>query len=284
MAYRFYVPIWGRRYTIPPPSLSNGTEQAKNDTTYTYDALNRLVTAHDNYGNSTRTYAYDTLGNLTYETGNGSHNTDYRYNNLNQEVERSADGWKTYTTSSYDKRGNLILETYYKNKKAETADENTFDETNKMVEGVNANGEQSIYSYNGLGALMENTWIIAKNGYGYHDVSATAVIDGEVVMDADTGKRQQKVRLTPEELEAANAAEDAAIATAAAEEEKAEESAASDDETESAAEVANPPMLLAAGNQVNGNETQDKPTSSDVKKTSTVVKELGRFLKPQPGP
>ena len=33
-----------------------------------------------------------TLGNLTYETGNGSHNTDYRYNNLNQEVERSADG------------------------------------------------------------------------------------------------------------------------------------------------------------------------------------------------
>lgn len=33
-------------------------------------------------------------------------------------------------------------------------------------------------------------------------------------------------------------------------------------------------MLLAAGNQVNGNETQDKPTGSDVKKTSTVVKEF----------
>lgn len=250
----------------------NGTGQAKNDTTYTYDALNRLVTAHDNYGNSTRTYTYDTLGNLTYETGNSSHNTDYRYNNLNQEVERSADGWKTYTTCSYDKRGNLILETYYKNKKAETAGEYTFDETNKMVEGVNANGEQSIYSYNGLGALMENTWIIAKNGYGYHDVSATAVVDGEVVVDADTGKRQQKVRLTPEELEAANAAEEAAIAAAAAEAEKAEEAAASDDETD--AEVTNPPMLLATGNQVNGNETQDKPTGSDVKKTSTVVKEF----------
>ena len=187
-------------------------------------------------------------------------------------MERSADGWKTYTTSSYDKRGNLILETYYKNKKAETAGEYTFDETNKMVEGVNANGEQSIYSYNGLGALMENTWIIAKNGYGYHDVSATAVVDGEVVVDADTGKRQQKVRLTPEELEAANAAEEAAIAAAAAEAEKAEEAAASDDETD--AEVTNPPMLLATGNQVNGNETQDKPTGSDVKKTSTVVKEF----------
>lgn len=95
-----------------------------------------------------------------------------------------------------------------------------------------------------------------------------------MVVDTDTGKRQQKVRLTPEELEAANAAEDAAIAAAAAEAEKAEEGAASDDETESAAEVANPPMLLAAGNQVNGNETQDKPTGSDVKKTSTVVKEF----------
>ena len=33
----------------------NGTGQAKNETLYTYDALNRLVTAHDNYGNSTRT-------------------------------------------------------------------------------------------------------------------------------------------------------------------------------------------------------------------------------------
>ena len=41
-----------------------------------------------------------------------------------------------------------------------------------MTEGVNANGEKNIYSYNGLGALMENTWVIAKNGYGYHDVNA----------------------------------------------------------------------------------------------------------------
>ena len=72
-------------------------------------------------------------------------------------MERSADGWKTYTTCSYDKRGNLILETYYKNKKAETAGAYTYDETNKMVRGVNGNAEESIYTYNGLGALMEQT-------------------------------------------------------------------------------------------------------------------------------
>ena len=61
----------------------NGTGQAKNDTTYTYDALNWLVTAHDNYGSSTRTYTYNTLGNLTCETSCGGYNTDYRSNNLN---------------------------------------------------------------------------------------------------------------------------------------------------------------------------------------------------------
>ena len=151
----------------------NGTGQAKNETLYTYDALNRLITAHDNYGNSTRTYTYDSLGNLTYETGNGSHNMDYRYNNLNQLVEQSDDGWKTYTASSYDKRGNLVLEEYHKNKKTiNTVGQYTFDETNKMVRGINAAGEESIYTYNGLGALMENTWIIAQNAYGYHGVNA----------------------------------------------------------------------------------------------------------------
>ena len=73
--------------------------------------------------------------------------------------------------TTYDNRGNLILEQYGKNKKLETAGEYIFDETNKMVKGVNGSAEESIYTYNGLGALMENTWIIAKNGYGYHDVT-----------------------------------------------------------------------------------------------------------------
>ena len=251
----------------------NGTGQAKNETLYTYDALNRLITAHDNYGNSTRTYTYDSLGNLTYETGVGSHNCDYIYNNLNQQIDRSSDGWKSHTTSAYDNRGNLVLEEYIKNKKVTTAGAYTYDETNKMVRGVNGNAEESIYTYNGLGALMEQTWIIAKNGYGYHDVSATAVVDGEVVVDSVTGKRQQKVRLTPEELEAANAAAEAA-----------EAASAEGNITETTAD-ANTVMTAALvaygnagngnnGNNGNGNGTQDKPTGSDVKNTSTVVKQF----------
>ena len=250
----------------------NGTGQAKNETLYTYDALNRLITAHDNYGNSTRTYTYDSLGNLTYETGVGSHNCDYIYNNLNQQIGRSSDNWKSHTASTYDKRGNLILEEYIKNSKVTTAGAYTYDETNKMVRGINGNAEESIYTYNGLGALMEQTWIIAKNGYGYHDVSATAVVDGEVVVDSVTGKRQQKVRLTPEELEAANAAAEAAEA-ASAETGITETSADANTLTATLVTYGN-----AAngnnGNSGNGNGTQDKPTGSDVKNTSTVVKQF----------
>ena len=135
-----------------------------------------------------------------------THPSEKHAKTLNQQVDRSSDNWLSHTTSAYDKRGNLVLEQYIKGKKITDAGTYTYDETNKMVEGVNGNAEHSIYAYNGLGALMENTWIVAKNGYGYHDVSATAVVDGEVVVDAKTGKRQQKIRLTPEELEAANAA------------------------------------------------------------------------------
>ena len=250
----------------------NGTGQAKNETLYTYDALNRLITAHDDYGNSTRTYTYDSLGNLTYETGVGSHNCDYIYNNLNQQIDRSSDNWNSHTISAYDKRGNLILEEYIKNSKVTTAGAYTYDETNKMVRGINGNAEESIYTYNGLGALMEQTWIIAKNGYGYHDVSATAVVDGEVVVDSVTGKRQQKVRLTPEELEAANAAAEAAEA-ASAETGITETSADANTLTATLVTYGN-----AAngnnGNSGNGNGNQDKPTGSDVKNTSTVVKQF----------
>ncbi len=39
----------------------------------------------------------------------------------------------------------------------------TYDETNRMVKGVNDAGEQSYYFFNGLGVLVTNEWVIAKN-------------------------------------------------------------------------------------------------------------------------
>ena len=280
----------------------NGTGQAKNETLYTYDALNRLVTAHDNYGNSTRTYTYDSLGNLTLETGLGSHNCDYIYNNLNQQIDRSSDNWKSQTASTYDKRGNLVLEEYGKNKKLTTAGAYTFDETNKMVRGVNGNAEESIYTYNGLGALMEQTWIIAKNGYGYHDVSAVETPEDPAPEVPDPGEEpEEPEQPDPEQPDPGinnegngnnngnngnghvngnngnhygnDDADDAGTASAAPD---------SSEPVETAANTVMTAALVAYGNAGNGNNgnngngngNQDKPTGSDVKKTSTVVKQF----------
>ncbi|TWH78102.1 hypothetical protein, partial [Sedimentibacter saalensis] len=152
------------------------------ENTYTYDALHRVTSAHENYGNKTRTYQYDSLGNLTYETEFGNKSIDYKFNNLNQITKKSEDSWNTQNDFTYDRRGNLIQETYTKNSKISVTGEYTYDETNKMVLGVNELGESSTYLYNGLGALVENTWVIKKNAYGYHDVSAlTNMVAGEVV-------------------------------------------------------------------------------------------------------
>jgi len=177
----------------------NGIGEATVENTYTYDALHRVTSAHENYGNKTRTYQYDSLGNLTYETELGNKSIDYKFNNLNQITKKSEDGWNTQSDFTYDRRGNLIQETYTKNSKISVTGEYTYDETNKMVLGVNELGESSAYLYNSLGALVENTWIIKKNAYGYHDVSAlTNMVAGEVVVDPQTGKKDKKDKLAPE--------------------------------------------------------------------------------------
>ena len=180
----------------------NGTGEATVENTYTYDALHRVTSVHENYGNDNRSYTYDSLGNLTYETAQGNKSVDYKLNNLNQITSSSDDGWKTSTTYTYDKRGNLVQELYTKNNKQSVTGAYTYDETNKMVQGVNDIGESSEYLYNGLGALVTNTWIIKKNAYGYHDVQLSAVVEGETVVDADSGKKAKKEKKTAEEVTA----------------------------------------------------------------------------------
>ena len=148
----------------------NGQGQAKEDWAYQYDELNRLVQAHEDHGNQTRNYQYDSLGNLTCEWNSNNVVVDYKLNNLNQITTKSDDKWKTHTDYSYDKRGNNTKKVYYKNKKQTVMGSYVFDESNRMVIGTNDAGEQSIYHFNGLGVLVTNEWITAKNNYGYHDV------------------------------------------------------------------------------------------------------------------
>ena len=179
----------------------NGTGEATVEVYYTYDELHQVVTAQENYGNKSRSYQYDSLGNLTWETNSNNVTVDYKLNNLNQITTSSDDGWKTSTTYTYDDRGNLIQELYTKNNKQSITGAYTFDETNKMVKGVNDLGESSEYLYNGLGALVTNTWTIKKNAYGYHDVTAlvtTTMVEGEIVVDKQTGKKEKKDKKDPE--------------------------------------------------------------------------------------
>ncbi|WP_130864276.1 hypothetical protein [Bacilliculturomica massiliensis] len=136
---------------------------------YTYDALNRVVQAHENYGNKTRTYEYDTAGNLIYERGdNGSHYVDYQYNVLNQLVRKQVDKDKNVYTYEYDGRGNQVKELYGKNKKVTATGTYVYDETNKLTQGTNGAGEISLYTRDGMGNLVGNEWSVRKNAYGYH--------------------------------------------------------------------------------------------------------------------
>lgn len=230
----------------------NGTGEATVENFYTYDALHRVTNAKENYGNASRTYQYDSLGNLTWETNSNNVTTDYKLNNLNQITEKSSDGWKTHTTFTYDKRGNLIQEQYGKNKKVTSIGTYTYDETNKMVKGVNANAESSSYLYNGLGALVEQTWVIAKNSYGYHDVLAEAV--DSVAEEPETASDPVDSPEVPAPSDDSTTETDAVL-----------------DEAPANSGI----MLLAAPKKDDsGKKPSDKPTGSDVKKTSTVVKEF----------
>jgi len=167
----------------------NGTGETTTDVTYTYDELHRVLSATELYGNARREYQYDSLGNLTYEQNNNNVHYDYKINSLNQLTQKSyGSNNKEGTLYTYDKRGNLIREEYGKlnggNNKRQVVAEYTYDETDKMVKGVNSIGESSSYLINGKDALVEQTWHIAKNGYGYHDVDAGIEDD----TDADSGK------------------------------------------------------------------------------------------------
>jgi RHS repeat-associated protein len=108
---------------------------------YTYDELNRLVTASD--GVRTTGYTYDTAGNLTAEAL-GNQTTTYQYNALNQQV--SVTDKKNVDTKAYDRRGNLVQTVSWNGKTLS----NTWDATNHLAAGQDAQGDVSAYTFNAL--------------------------------------------------------------------------------------------------------------------------------------
>ncbi|MHB8507353.1 MAG: RHS repeat-associated core domain-containing protein [Candidatus Dormibacteria bacterium] len=107
----------GEKVTYVYDSLSRMTQQVANDTggaqtadrnvrrTYTYDLLNRPLTAVDPNGNTT-TYTYDLLGRLLTETDPLGHATTYTYNHAGQ-VATIADRLGGTARLAYDADGEL---------------------------------------------------------------------------------------------------------------------------------------------------------------------------------
>jgi RHS repeat-associated protein len=86
-----------------------------------------------------------------------------QHNALNQLTARTVRGLGglllSDSTYTYDKRGNLIGETDAFTGTTQTYE---YDATNKLVRGVNANGETSAYTYNGLGILVAHSATTAE--------------------------------------------------------------------------------------------------------------------------
>jgi RHS repeat-associated protein len=165
---------------------------------FVLDALNRITSVNDQNAKVTG-YTYDSLGNLVYEKNANGNNkgNEYWYNNLNQQIRKQVDG-KDYTAYTFDKRGNLVKAV--DEKKNNIVGQYVYDATNRMAKGTKYLGtsvdyEESHYIYNGLGYLVGNEWVIAKNGYGYHGVGTNLVpseqVGGVVVCDRHTNTTGQ---------------------------------------------------------------------------------------------
>ncbi len=145
---------------------------AANNQTYSYDALNRLITASGGYGNLG--YSYDAVGNRQSEIRNGSTDT-YTYpstSNRLQQIVRTS-GNRSFT---YDAAGNP---------QQRTADDNssqtfTFNKANRL-ETASVNGSlAATYTYNPLGQRVMKTLANGtKEIYHYDEAGQLiVVVDG----------------------------------------------------------------------------------------------------------
>ena len=108
---------------------ANGNTLSADQTEYTYDDLNRLKTWYDLDTDTTTTYSYDSVGNLTTVKENGSTVKSFTYNGADQ---ISSSGY------SYDDNGNLTAD----------SDHNySWDGDNRLTSVVDKSTSQTIASY-----------------------------------------------------------------------------------------------------------------------------------------
>jgi len=147
--------------------------------TFTYDALDRLMTAQSANGaylGYSESYQYSPIGNLTYKTGQGT----YTYptsgpNSVRPHAVTSAGGH----TYAYDANGNMTTHWY-----ADMSQTLVYSAENRLA-SVTRNGKTTAYFYDGDGVLVKKT-AYENLAAGVPATSDTTLFWPAVVTNGDT--------------------------------------------------------------------------------------------------
>lgn len=126
-----------------------GLEKESGRYEYGYDALGRLATVTKD-GEALRSYAYDPFGNRSEMEDHGAgRKTAYTYDALDRLTVRKEvrDGKESIREYLYDNRGNLTEET----EEGRFLHGYSYNAMNRLERAWNAEGEEAVYRYNGLG-------------------------------------------------------------------------------------------------------------------------------------
>lgn len=143
------------------------TEDGYGTTTYTYDALNRLVRAAGPEG--TIVYAYDAVGNRTAMTDTTGVTT-YTYDAANQLLQ--AVGPAGTTQYQYDHRGNLITRTV-----GTAVTVYTYNGANRLVGVKLPDGSQQTFTYDQSGLRRSRTDASGTTYYVYDPLSQNLLLE-----------------------------------------------------------------------------------------------------------
>ncbi len=157
----------------------SGETKRAQTSTYTYDALNRLTHVTETsrgYPTVERGYIYDSLGNMIQEEADEC--LEYHYHGTTLYESRECCEKAEYNGTkrwdyTYDGRGNLVSVDKYQRTtqgmQMVNSEKYVYDETGKLVQGTNEDGEVSLYTYNGLGVRVGRELIVKDNTHGYTD-------------------------------------------------------------------------------------------------------------------
>ena len=146
-------------------NLINATDADNHETSYQYDALNRLIKVTDATDNET-SYTYDAVGNLINVTDANGHTAKYEYDKVNR-LTKIISPMGHETQYLYDGAGNLIERT--------DANDNTttyeYDAVDRLVQTSYPDNSNVTYEYGPVGNVVQitNSGELGDNTYYEYD-------------------------------------------------------------------------------------------------------------------